>query len=192
LSYSQKKDSAQTKAPAPIKEEGLQSKKRKFLYFVSNRVSEDDKYDMFKFIPSDREPGIIIIRGHVEILDNPDRKRAKITVHNISNNEVVGIYNTNSYTGNYLMVLVPNVKYQFKVEAEGYEVMKEIVEVPLKFDYEVGKQEIKIKRNEQRKSVVNILNYFTDGNEKIFILKSTADSTKKEVEKAGYTEEDNA
>jgi len=185
-SYSQKKDSAAI-AP-PVKEEALHVKKRKFLYFVSNRVSEDDKYDMFKFIPSDREPGIIIIRGHVEILDNPSKKRAKITVSNITNNEVVGIYNTNSYTGNYLMVLVPNVKYQFKVEAEGYEIMREIVEVPLKFDYEVGKQEIKIRRNEQKKSVASINNFFTDGNEKIFILKNTADSTKREAEKAGYAE----
>ncbi len=189
--YSQKKDSTATTAP-PAKEEALRHTKRKFLYFVSNRVSEDDKYDMFKVLPSDREPGVVIFRGHVEILDYPDRKKAKISVYNVSNNEMVGIYNTNSYTGNYLMVLVPNVKYQFKIETEGYEVMKEIVEVPLKFDYEVGKQEIKIKRNEQKKSVATINNYFTDGNEKIFMLKTSVDSTKKDAENAGYTDADHS
>jgi hypothetical protein len=184
--HAQKKDSI-----ASLPEESLRTKKRKFLYFVSNRISEDEKYDMFKFIPSDREPAIIIIRGHVELLDNPNRKRAKITVYNISNNEMVGIYNTNGYTGNYLMVLVPNVKYQFKIEAEGYEVMKEVVEVPLKFDYEVGRQEIKIKRNEQKKSVAAITNFFTDENEKIFFLKTSIDSAKKEAEKAGYVDNEN-
>ncbi len=182
--FSQKKDSLK----AVPTEEALVHTKRKFLYFVSNRVSEDDKYDMFKFIPSDREAGIIIIRGHVEFQEYPERKRAKITVYNVSNNQMVGIYNTNSYTGNYLMVLVPNIKYQFKIEAEGYEVMKELVEVPLKFDYEVGKQEIKIRRNEQKKSFAGISNFFTDGNEKIFILKTSIDSAKKEAEKAGYTD----
>ncbi len=187
--YSQKKDSVKTTPPI-AKDDILQSKKRKFLYFVSNRVSEDDKYDMFKFIPSDREPSVIIIRGHADVIDNPTQKKVKITVSNITNNEVVGIYNTNSYTGNYLMVLVPNVKYLFKVESEGYEVTKQVVEVPMKFDYEVGKQEIKIKRNEQRKSVLNIANFFTDDTEKIFILKTSADSTKKEAENAGYTDTD--
>lgn len=188
--HSQKKDSIKTTTLNAAKEEGLHNKKRKFLYFVSNRVSEDEKYDMFKFIPSDREAGIVIIRGHVEIIDYPDRKKAKITVSNISNNEIVGIYNTNTYTGNYLMVLVPNIKYQFKIEAEGYEVMKEIVEVPLKFDYEVGRQDIKIRRNEQKKSVAGINNFFTDENEKIFILKTSVDSARKEAENAGYSDAD--
>ncbi|HXB41284.1 MAG TPA: hypothetical protein VNZ49_12130 [Bacteroidia bacterium] len=188
--YSQKKDSVKTLPPIP-KDDVLQSKKKKFLYFVSNRVSEDEKYDLFKFIPSDREPSIIVIRGYAELLDNPTKKKVKITVSNITNNEVVGIYNTNSYTGSYLMVLVPNVKYLFKVESEGYEVMKEVVEIPMKFDYEVGKQEIKIKRNEQKKTVLNINNYFTDDNEKVFILKTSVDSTKKEAENAGYTDAEN-
>jgi len=157
--------------------------------YVEIRLSGDEKYDMFKSIPSNRKSIIITIKGHVELLDKPEKKKAKISVYNVSNNQLVGLYNTNSYTGNYLMVLVPNIKYLFKVESEGYEVMQQVVEVPLKFDYEVGKQELTIRRNEQKKSVLNITNFFSDGSEKAFILKSSVDSTKKEAENAGYTDE---
>lgn len=181
---------AQKKDTSKVNSGELLPVKRKFLYFVSNRMSEDDKYDLFKVLPSDREAGIIIIRGHVEFADDPSRKRARISVYNVSNNELVGIYNTNNYTGSYLMVLVPNIRYQFKIEAEGYEVMREIVEVPLKFDYEVGRQDIRIARNEKKKSVATVQNYFTDGNEKIFVLRTSIDSAKKESEKAGYAETD--
>ncbi|MGZ3863229.1 MAG: hypothetical protein ACXVPN_12480 [Bacteroidia bacterium] len=161
------------------KEEMPQNKKRKFVYFVSDRVNEDNKYDIFKIIPSDREAGIVIIKGHVDIPDFPNQKRAKISVYNVSNNELVGIYNTNKYTANYLMVLVPNVKYLFKVEADGFEQMQQVVEVPLKIDYEVGRQEIKILRNEQKKASLFITSAFSEPNEKVFLMRSNPDSEKK-------------
>lgn len=185
----QKKDSVKT-APG-AKEDGLQVKKRKFQYFVSNRLCEDDKFDLFKFIPSDKEPSVIIIKGHFECVDKPEKKRAKISVYNVTNNEVVGVYNTNNYTGYYLMVLVPNIKYLFKVECEGYEVSQEVVEVPLKFDYETGKQEIKIRRNDQKKTVLNVTNYFSDESEKVFFLRASIDSTRKDAEEAGYSDKEN-
>src|ERR1700739_2849509 len=128
---------AQTKDTiAPFKTDSIKddvgtARKKKFTYFVSDRLCDDAKYDIFKVVPTTNPPGIVIVRGHMEVLDDPKLKRAKINVYNASNNELVGIYNTNSYTGNYLLVLVPNVKYLFKVETEGYEHMKQIVEVPL-------------------------------------------------------------
>jgi hypothetical protein len=188
LSFSQKKDSTHT---AQLKEDVPQNKKRKFVYFVSDRVNEDNKYDIFKIIPSDREPGIVIIKGHIDIPDIPAQKKVKISVYNISNNELVGIYNTNKYTANYLMVLVPNVKYLFKVETDGFEHMQQVVEVPLKIDYEVGRQEIKIMRNEQKKATLFISSAFSEPNEKVFLLKSNPDSSKKEADNSAYAWHDN-
>jgi len=80
------------------------------------------------------------------------RKNAKISVYNASNNDLVGIYNTNAYTGNYLLILAPNIKYQFKVEASGYGAPQEIVEIPLKIDYEICQQDIKLKVNEKKQT----------------------------------------
>ncbi len=96
----------------------------------------------------------------MQVLDDPKLKRARINVYNASNNELVGIYNTNSYTGNYLLILVPNVKYVFKVEVKGYGTMQEVVEVPSKIDYEICQQQLKIKLNDKHKPVLSLNNCF--------------------------------
>ncbi len=189
-SYAQKSDSAK-KAIAAVKEDLPHNKKRKFFYFVSDRVNEDHKYDIFKIIPTGDESSIVIIKGHADIVEIPKQKKVKISVYNISNNELVGIYNTNSYTGNYRMVLVPNIKYLFKVETPGYVSIQQIVEVPLKIDYEVGRQEVKILLNEQKKPSLFISSAFSESNEKIFQLRAGADSTKKELEVNSYAWNEN-
>jgi tetratricopeptide (TPR) repeat protein len=185
---------AQTNGPPPssktdsIKEDVSVTKKRKYTYFVSDRLSDDNKYDIFKVVPTTNPPSIIIVRGHMEALDNPSLKRAKINVYNASNNELVGIYNTNSYTGNYLLVLVPNVKYIFNVEAKGYGTMQEVVEVPSKIDYEICQQHLKIKLNDKQKPVLLLNSFFADGNEKVFYLKSFADTTNMITDNTGENE----
>lgn len=96
------------------------AKKRKFIYLISDRLSDDDKLDVFKMTPSSLTPALIVIRGHMEVIGSPNEKKAKISVYNVSTNDLVGVYNSNSYTGNYLLILAPNVKYLFKVEVSGY------------------------------------------------------------------------
>ena len=187
----QTKDIAQPIKIDSIKEETSVLKKRKFTYFVSDRLSDDAKYDIFKVVPTTNPPGIIIVRGHMEVLGNPKLKRAKINVYNASNNELVGIYNTNSYTGNYLLVLVPNVKYVFKVEVTGYGTTQEVVEVPSRIDYEICQQQLKIKLNDKQKPVLLLNSFFADENEKVFYLKSFADTTNTNDDNASGNEEAN-
>jgi hypothetical protein len=187
---SQKKDSlAIPKTPA-AKEEVLTPKKRKFTYFISDRLSEEDKYDIFKITPTPQPLGVTIVRGHLEVLENPKEKHAKITVYNASNNELVGIYNTNSYTGNYIMVLVPNIKYIAKVEVSGYGITQEIMEVPLKVDYEICRQDLKLKLSEKQKPVLTLTSFFADENEKVFYLRSTIDTSKSEDNLNNISEEE--
>ncbi len=166
---------------AETKEENS-AKKRKFIYFISDRISDDDKYDIFKITPSQTVPALIVVRGHLEVIGNPNEKKGKISLYNVSSNELVGIYNTNSYTGNYLMILAPNVKYLFKVEVSGYGTTQEVVEVPLKIDYEICQQDIKIKLNEKKKPILLINSFFADENEKVFYLRSAIDSTKTDTD----------
>ncbi len=180
---------AQTGASIPesAADQSISLKRQKFSYFVSDRASEAGKTEVYKIISTNERPGLILIRGHIEIADNPALKRAKIVVYNASNEEKIGIYssssdnrvgvyNTNPLTGNYLLILVPNVHYIFKVEADGYEMAQQQVEVPLRIDYEVCRQEIKLRKNEQRKSVLIIRNYFSDENERVFFLKAAPDT----------------
>ena len=84
----QKKDSLKSSS---LEENLSQNKKRKFLFFASDRMSEDGKYDIFKTIITDQNAGLMIARGHFEITDNPSQHKAKITVYNASNNNMVGI-----------------------------------------------------------------------------------------------------
>jgi len=173
----QKKDSIKPK-PVVIKEDVGVARKKKYTYIVSDRLSEDDKFDIFKTTPTSQTPGIIIVRGHLEVIGNPNVKKGRINVYNASNSELVGTFNTNGFTGNYILILVPNVKYIFKVEVSGYGITEEVVEVPLKVDYDICQQDMRIKLNEKKKAVLFINSFFADENEKVFYLKSTGDSVK--------------
>ncbi len=99
-------------------------------YFVSNRSNSDDKYTMYKARTNQSGISSCLIKGNFEVEGFDHMKKAEIAVYNISNDELVGIYNTNPKTGNYLIIVVPNVKYEFVINAYGYAPIKKIVEIP--------------------------------------------------------------
>lgn len=174
--FAQKKDSAAIKAAE--KEPFLKTRKRDFTYIVSDRLSRDDKFDIFKITPTDEPPFVIIVRGHFEMPEDPKQKVVRITVYNASNKEKVGLFVSNAYTGNYILVLVANVKYIFNVEVPGYGHMQEEVEVPLKIDYEICRQNMIVKLNEKRRPVLTVNSYFNDEHEKMFYIKSSGDTVR--------------
>ena len=152
-------------------------RKRDHVYFVSNRLCDDNKLDVFKVTPTDKEPPVIIVRGKFKVDGFPKVKKAKIHVFNASTDDMVGVFNTNSFTGNYLLVLAPSVKYIFKVDIDGYPTLTEEVEVPMKIDYEVCYQEMNVKPN-GKKARINVNSFFTDENEKVFYMKAMVDTTR--------------
>ena len=100
-------------------------------YFVSNRNNTDGKFTMYKARTNHSGISSCLIKGNFQIEGYPNMRRAEIAVHNLSNDKLVGIYNTNPSTGNYLVILVPNVKYEFVINAYGYAPIKKIVEIPI-------------------------------------------------------------
>ncbi|MDF1673163.1 MAG: hypothetical protein P1U41_06635 [Vicingaceae bacterium] len=99
-------------------------------YFVSNRNNDAGKYTMYKARTNESGISSCLIKGNFEVDGFSHMRKAEIAVHNISNDELVGIYNTNPKTGNYLIILVPNVKYEFVINAYGYAPIKKVVEIP--------------------------------------------------------------
>lgn len=99
-------------------------------YFISNRETSGDKLAMYKARTNQSGISSCLIKGNFEIKGFPQMRKAEISVYNISTDQLVGIYNTNSKTGNYLVILVPNVKYEFVVNTYGYAPLKKIVEIP--------------------------------------------------------------
>lgn len=175
--YSQK-DSINAEKISNYTDDVLSIKKRRFTYFVSNRYSDDSKFDVYKCLPYSNKANVILIRGKFEATDNSKIKKAKLSLYNASNSELVGVFNTNGYTGNYILVLVPNVRYILKIEVQGYGIFKELIEVPMKIDYEICQQEIKVRLNEQKKGSCNLLSFFSDENEKVTYIKAVTDTTK--------------
>lgn len=151
-------------------------RKKKFVFLVSNRFSEDSKFDVYKTIPHSDSINAVIVKGKFEALDNPKFKKIKISLFNASNNQLVGTYNSNQYTGAYLLCVIPNVRYLMKIELAEYGMFREILEVPLKTDYDICKQHITVQKID-KKGVINVNNYFTDEDEKVAYIKSINDTT---------------
>lgn len=149
---------------------------KKFVFLVSNRYSEDSKFDVYKTIPYTDSINVVIVKGKFEALDNPKFKKIKILLYNTSNNQLVGTYFSNQYTGAYLLCVIPNVRYLMKLELAEYGMFREILEVPLKTDYDVCKQHITVQKID-KKGIINVNNYFTDENEKVAYIKSINDTT---------------
>lgn len=67
------KDSLAPK-PLEVREDPNAKRNRKFIYFISNRLSDDDKFDVFKATPGNTAPALIVVRGHFEIIGNANEK----------------------------------------------------------------------------------------------------------------------
>lgn len=139
-----------TKASLIIKGDSV---KNNTYYFVSNRNNDDGEYTMYKARTNESGISSCLIKGNFEVEGFNHMRKAEIAVHNLSNDQLVGIYNTNSKTGNYLIILVPNVKYEFVINAYGYAPIKKIVEIPnyasTNISGDISSQKMVLKMNEQ-------------------------------------------
>jgi len=106
------------------------SVKKEAYYFISNREAEQGRLAMYKARTNQSGISSCLIKGNFEIKGFPHMRKAEISVYNISNDQLVGIYNSHPKTGNYIVLLVPNVKYEFVINTYGYAPLKKIVEIP--------------------------------------------------------------
>ncbi|MCL4855794.1 MAG: hypothetical protein KJZ55_00735, partial [Flavobacteriales bacterium] len=74
--------------------------KKNAYYFVSNRNTSDGNFAMYKARTNQSGISSTLIRGNFEVKGFPHMRKAEISVYNISTDELVGVYNTNSKTGN--------------------------------------------------------------------------------------------
>lgn len=67
---------------------------------------------------------------------------AKIKVFSKESEELIGLYNANSETGNFIMIFQPNFKYHIWVEAQGFSLYKEDMFIPYKDEFIEIKKDI--------------------------------------------------
>lgn len=152
-------------------------------FFVTNRANKDGFFSMFKARTSQSEIASVLIRGNFELKNFPQMRKAEISVYNISTDELVGIYRTNPKTGNYLILLIPNVKYEFVINAYGYAPIKKAIEVPnyasTKINSELSRQKI-ILSEAQNQAGISINTWFVEEKEPtLFLLTVYDENTEK-------------
>ena len=64
-------------------------------YFVSNRFNAEGNYTMYKARTNQSGISSCLVKGNFEVEGFAHMRKAEIAVYNISNYELVGIYNTN-------------------------------------------------------------------------------------------------
>lgn len=99
-------------------------------YFSSSRLSESGKMAVFKINVARKPVDVSVINGTLVKATGDTRLEAKITVKNIDNSEVIGIFNANSATGEYGIQLPNGGSFLFTVESEGFNSQSETVVVP--------------------------------------------------------------
>ena len=103
---------------------------------------------------------LTIIKGHFMTTDSIPNFMASIAVYNTNNQEIVGIYNTNSNNGNFLMALMPGIKYEFVLECEGFKEHTAYITVPEQTELFALRQNIRLKK-EDAFEILKVDNFFT-------------------------------
>lgn len=112
------------------------------IYFSSVRKdSKGDKDIYYATIKEDKHK-LLVLKGF--ILDSLTNKPvpASITVRDQDTQELLGIYNSNSKTGKYLVIFMEDKKYDITIEAEGYELCSDSIDNYGLEDFEEREQDI--------------------------------------------------
>ena len=100
-------------------------------YFSSNRDSKNNpNQDIFTITTNfeNERPVLALIKGNV--YGNNQPLESNIEIIRKINNNIIGPFNSNSKTGNYLVTLSQNETYVFTIKAEGFDVYTEEFTVP--------------------------------------------------------------
>ncbi len=101
--------------------------------FKEGGVGEKDNY-MITFLDQKQQP-LTLLKGEVKDSEGKVPKNIEITVTDNETGNVVGVYRTNSKTGQYVMILTPGKNYNISYEAEGFMFYSENRDIPKKSNY---------------------------------------------------------
>lgn len=96
-------------------------------------IGEKDNY-MITFLDQKQEP-LTLLKGEVKDDAGKVPKNIVITVTDNETGKLVGVYRTNSKTGQYVMILTPGKNYNLVYEAEGFMFYSENRDIPKNTNY---------------------------------------------------------
>ena len=126
----------------------------KTAYFSTGRYSPYGKIDVLKINTERRPMNFAVLKGTVVKEEVTQSLKSKITVKNIANGEIVGVYQAQD-NGDYNMDLPNGGKFIFTVETPGLTTQSEGVTIPIAYSLKPYKQVISYD-----KKILKIINYF--------------------------------
>jgi hypothetical protein len=124
-------------------------------YFASNRTNESRKITVYKVLVEKAPADLTVIKGKFIAENQPEFKKAKITVVNQSTNQTVGVYETDE-NGNYQVEIPSNGGvYKFNIETtDDAPIHAGIVDIPRQDEFEVLGQELRLVGSGQDQQLV--------------------------------------
>ncbi len=126
----------------------------KIAYFSTGRYSPYGKIDVLKVNTERRPMNVAYIKGTVVKEDDTQSLKSKITIKNIENGEIVGVFQAQD-NGDYALEVPNGGNFIFTVETPGIETQSDKVKVPVSKSLKPYKQVISYD-----KKILKIINYF--------------------------------
>lgn len=115
-------------------------------YFSSHHEDSYGDQDIYVMhLPEQKETSLIVLKGKISASDNGSPIGASITVTDNESGNIIGIYNSNSFTGKYVVVIPPGKNYGISVDADGFLPYSENINLEDKGEYYEVNKDIKMK-----------------------------------------------
>lgn len=137
----------------------ITDKEEKKAYFSSARASEAGKIAVYNINVERRPIDFAVIRGTVIRNTKNQDVSSKITIKNLSdNNMIVGIFNANPENGVYDIRLPNGGRFLFTVETPNFLPQSEVVEIPVQTQFKPLRQEISYELVTNKLIIKNLFN----------------------------------
>lgn len=116
----------------------------KRIYFSSVRPDGYGEKDIYYADIEKESAEIMVMKGIIFDSISIEPVKASIIVTDHKTEELIGIFNSNSSTGKYILVLNEGRKYNIKIESDNYEVCNDIIDLEGLTEYQEVEKNIKL------------------------------------------------
>lgn len=148
-------------------------------YFSSARSSKTGKTAVYHINVERRPIDVAIIKGMVIKTKDNQALDVKITVKDLADNTILGIYNAKE-AGNYLINLPNGGRFMYTVEAAGFNTQSEVVVLPTQYEFKPLKQEISYEPGTDKLIIKNLFDEPVDDQSYLLALNFIKEKSKLE------------
>jgi len=152
-------------------------------FFSSARNSVTGKTAVFHINVERRPIEVAIIKGAVVANRDGQALDVRITVKDLGDNSMLGIYNAKE-NGGYIINLPNGGRFLYTVEATGFKTQSEVVVLPVQYEFKPLKQEISYELGTDKLIIKNLFDEPVDDASYLLAMKYIKDKSKMDVSSA--------